>query len=141
MKAEIFEIPIKSVLEWKIDADTLVMSHYELHMQFWKDCNFVYYPGGRLELTNWKSKIAFICCISYKNIIRLHKYIKRYMTYSRISPGYSHLKIFLQELLKFTMSLNLPSPRSKWQKNEWEKRKIIATGGLVRADLFYWDCL
>ena len=22
-----------------------------------------------------------------------------------------------------------------------KKRKIIATGGMVRADLFYWDCL
>ena len=37
--------------------------------------------------------------------------------------------------------INLPSPRSQWQKIELEKRKIIATGGVLRADLFYWDCL
>ena len=36
MKAEIFEISIKSLLEWKIYADTLVMSQYEFLMQFWK---------------------------------------------------------------------------------------------------------
>ena len=37
--------------------------------------------------------------------------------------------------------INLPSPRSQSGKYEWEKGKISSTGGEVRADLFYWDCL
>ena len=37
--------------------------------------------------------------------------------------------------------INLPSTRSQWQKIEWEKKENIATRGMVRADLFYWDCL
>ena len=37
--------------------------------------------------------------------------------------------------------INLPSPRSHWYKIELEERKISATGGVARADLFYWDCL
>ena len=35
----------------------------------------------------------------------------------------------------------LPSPCSQWRKYEREKRKISSTGGVVRADLFYWDRL
>ena len=36
--------------------------------------------------------------------------------------------------------INLPSPRSQWLKLN-EKKEISATGGVVRADLFYWDRL
>ena len=35
----------------------------------------------------------------------------------------------------------LPSLCSQWRKYEWEKGKISSTGGAVRANLFYWDCL
>ena len=37
--------------------------------------------------------------------------------------------------------INLPLSRSHWRKYEWEKGKISSTGGVVRADLIYWDCL
>ena len=37
--------------------------------------------------------------------------------------------------------INLPWTRSQWQKNEWEKGRISATWGAVRADLFYGDSL
>ena len=55
-----------------------------------------------------------------------------------------HSKTFWTKYLKQVICLNkinLPLPRSKWQQIEREKRKIIATGDVVRADLFYWDCL
>ena len=46
----------------------------------------------------------------------------------------------LQNIIRL-QRINLPSPRSQWRKYEWEKVKIDANGGVVRADLFYGDCL
>ena len=46
----------------------------------------------------------------------------------------------LQNVIRL-QRINLPSPRSKWRKYEWEKVKIDANGGVVRADLFYGDWL
>ena len=37
--------------------------------------------------------------------------------------------------------INLPSTRSQWRINKWEKGKINLTGGAVTADLFYGHSL
>ena len=107
--------------KWKIYHSKTILNHSKIFKKFQKFSKII------KKKTNWL----------ISDLIP-QKYEKS--KFSNFVPGVVKNQKWTRKII-CPNRINLPSPRSQWQKIEWEKRTIIATGGVVRADLFYWDCL